>query len=664
MSVAKELEHIRRMPYGTARTAAAENISRRIEADGPREKLPEALLDLVEAYTFAGDGAKSFVPFARLLRLWDEAPELFDVSDQHNLFWEFKWVASDLSDFPQINVQQAEAFLDDMQRRYELQGLGLSAVRAARFGWAWHSGIGDAEAARIAWVATTRDNFDDCRACTIGVQTDYFVDQGRFAEALELGKTQDSSCNIEPTKTYFASALAALNLGEAAEALRLHGLAVATVGSDNRQIGQSRGQSFEMLARGGQLERALRELRSDYRGLLTDPPSPLLHFRFLQGVLAGLSANLDRGELGIGMPLPGANGAGEASVADLHAWVAAELHTLAAAFDRRAGNDTYARLETAALSAELAPVPLPTAEIAADRGAAPATASAAAAGSVREALASGETRVDSGIAAPAHEASSVDSVEELLARGEALTAAREYADAAAAFAAVVPELEQAGWIERAGIAAAEGAQCAALAGNEELAHALFGKSVPLLRAGGTDTATVAAVLGAWAPIASHMGDPAAQLAATEAVLSGHGEFNGVDLADDLAERLRGEWLLQRAQLRDTLARSIAAALSLGGVTYLGENLDRPRAVSEALLAGEEFAQAGHIIDAAHAFWLAGKVQRELGDTEAAVWAFESAFEGFTMASRPDDRVRVADELIELFNATGQAERAEQLIAQL
>ena len=100
--VRRELREIRAMPYGSARTAAAEVIVRRIDAEGPQERLAEALLDLVEAYSFTGQGHRSFVAFARLLRLWDSQPEVFDESDEHNLFWEFKWVAGDLPDFPEI----------------------------------------------------------------------------------------------------------------------------------------------------------------------------------------------------------------------------------------------------------------------------------------------------------------------------------------------------------------------------------------------------------------------------------------------------------------------------------------------------------------------------------------------------------------------------------
>ena len=74
------------------------------------------------------------------LRLWDQSPELFDAADRRNLFWEFKWIAADLADFPQISPEQAEAFLADMQRRFELAGNGLSSVRVSRFLWAWWTG--------------------------------------------------------------------------------------------------------------------------------------------------------------------------------------------------------------------------------------------------------------------------------------------------------------------------------------------------------------------------------------------------------------------------------------------------------------------------------------------------------------------------------------------
>ncbi|UTX52018.1 hypothetical protein [Leucobacter aridicollis] len=673
MNAAQELHNIRHMPYGTARTAAAEAAARKIEADGPQEHLAEALLDLVEAYTFGGEGAKSFVVFARALRHWDASPELFDASDEHNLFWEFKWVASDLPDFPQITAAQAEAFLDDMQRRFELQGSGISAVLAARFGWAWQSGATDAEQRRLAWISSPRDDFDDCHACVIGRQTDFFMEQGRFAEAFELGRTQDGKCNIEPAKTFHATALAALNLGQPAESLNFYNRATASDTRANRDLASSRGQSFELLARGGHFERALRELRGDYRDMLTDPPSPLQHLRFLLGLLAGLSANLDSGEQSTGISLPGVGQQGrDMTVAELHAWAVGKSSGYASAFDARSGTTYYADLVERALTAERATSPLDFGPAYGGAGepavqAVPTNSVAPVATPDAPPQRSGLARLwskltDSGTSVHEPEAAPDAAIgpDSLLARAEEAAARKDYSAATRDYAEAITPLETAGWLERAGLAAAEAAQCATLDRNEERAHALFGRALPLLRSGGADAGTLAAILAAWAPVADRMNDAEAQIRATAAALAAHPELDRAGLTEELAEKRAQEWGVERATLRDTLARSLAATRGRS----FGDGLDSERAASEALRAGEEFAQLGMLADASHAFWLAGKIHRDRGDTEAAVWGLESAFEGFSAAKKRKERLLAAGELIALLKETGQQDRASAIVAQL
>ncbi len=648
-TVERELRDIRNMPYGTARISAAEAITRRIEAEGPRGSLPEALLDLVEAYTFAGEGAKSFVAFARTLRLWDESPELFDEGDERNLFWEFKWVAGDLPDYPQVRAEQAEAFLADMERRFDLAGHGLSSVRMSRFRWAWHAGRPDAEEQRLAWITGLRDEFEDCRACTIGQQVDFFTETGRHAEAVELGLTQDSKCNLEPARTYHSLALSALLNGDPELAERSFQQAMATVeggrdGSDG--LDTEHGQGFEMLARGGRLERALRKLRNDYPGLLTKGSTPLFHLRFLLGVLAGLSANLDRGSTETGLQRPE-----WATLAELHAWVLTEAEPIARRIDERNGTDMYARLLERALAATRAEQQLPeiSLEFAADL-------SASVSGPGSGAGPSSDERIPAGTGGDAVSdtgSAGFQRAEELALRKDFGAAARAYADAAEA-------LEQEGWMERAGLAYAEAAQCAALAGEEEAAHTLFGAAVPRMRSGGADDEAMTAVLGAWAPVAARMADPEAQLRATAEELERYDGFDPSGLSEELAERRRAEWSRRRAQLRDTLARSIAAADPARRMPPFSIE----RAISEAGLAGEEFAQLGLVFDAAHAFWAAGRAQREIGDTAGAIWSLESAFEGFGAVRRREDRANAAGELIELLRETGQADRAEEIVAQL
>ncbi|EME15402.1 hypothetical protein [Rhodococcus triatomae] len=634
-TAALELGDIRRMPYGVARIAAAEAVTRRIEAEGPREVLAEALLDLVEAYTYAGEGAKSFVVFARALRLWDDSPELFDGQDEHNLFWEFKWVASDLPHYPQITAEQGAAFLDDMERRYRLVGHGLSAVRMGRFRWDWHTGSPDAEDTRLAWIARSRDEFDDCRACTIGQQVLFFTETGRHEEAVALGSTQDDSCNLEPTITHHAVALSALLTGDPELALDQHRRALASLDTTNRELAPSRGQGFELLARGGHLDRALRVLRNDDVALLDEAPTPLKRLHFLVGVLSGLSANLDHGDTVTGLREPE-----RGTVTALHAWAHAQADELAAQFDARNGNRYYADLIARALTATRADRPLDL------DGGTPATTPAA--------------PQDADPATVAEPGAGV-SGEERYARAEVLAARQDHRGARPEYLAAAKQFEDHGLLGRAGLALAEAAQCAAEAGDDDAAHDSFGAAVPRLVAGGVPEEVTAAVLTAWAPLAVRMdaiGDVLSSLA--ELLAKVEQPLDTSDLADDLAQRRRAEHARTAATVRDTLARTLAGAQAW----QIPAELGAVNPADEAVRAGEEFARLGLVADAAHAFWLAGRVQRAAGVTDAAIWALESAFEGFTASGRNDARAEAAGELIELLRASGQPDRADQITAQL
>lgn len=650
--ITTELRGLRDLPYGTARTAATETIARRVEAEGPREALAEALLDLVEAYTFSGEGAKSFVTFARLLRLWDQSPELFDAADRRNLFWEFKWIAADLADFPQISPEQAEAFLADMQRRFELAGNGLSSVRMSRFLWAWWTGRSDVEQARLAWIGGERDEFEDCEACTIGNQASYFAETGNYESAVAIGVTQQSRCNKEPACTHHATALAALLSGDPDLALAQHRLALATTTDENNRNASARTKCFEMLARGGRIETALAILRNDDSSQLRGAASPLQQLRFLLGIIAGLSANLpERSDLATGLPDPEMG-----DVASLHAWATREAGILAEKFDARNGNDYYALRLNRALAAPLAE------SLLADESSAIPAADAAAVVSEPVGLGRGGPApagalLDHGpAAAPVTGDTHFANAERALARKQYLEAARHYAASAEAF---VGE----GWIERAGLAYAEAAQSAAEGGDDETAHRGFAAAIPLLKTGGAEANVIVSVLTAWAPVAArlrHEREPMLLIAECLERLEATPDQLPGELSDELAARLRREQSATRATARDTLARLIAAA----DPKLLADQLDRDRAAREATTAGEEYAQLGRLADAAHAFWLAGKVQRKLGRTSDAIWSLESAFEGFTAARAKQQRADSASELIELLREAGLLDRADEIAAEL
>lgn len=643
MSVADEIAALRRLPFGPARTAAAEAVTRRVETEGPEEHLAWALGSLVEAYTFDGVGDRSPAPFARMLQLWDERPELFDEQDRQALFWEYKWIAEAACESPQRTRAQVDDLLADMERRFRLAGQGSSAVAVARFDWAWVAGDSDADERRLAWRALPEDEFDDCPACVIGGQVEFLLDQGRYAEAVELGRMQRGSCNVEPTKTRHATALAALLIGDPTSALEQHLLALSTAEGKTRDLAPSRGCAFELLARGGQLERALRALRNEDAELLERAASPLDRLFFLLGVLAGLSANLDRGELTTGFAT-----AGRRTVAELHGLVLAEARELAELFDRRHGNTSYAARIERALSADRSPHRLDFSVEAASRALAPGAGAA------------------TGAAAPAEDgltgADPVAAAERFAAVGDHATACLAYAEAA-------DRLERDGAPGQAGLARAEAAQCAAIAGDEERAHAEFARAAALLDAasaadadgaGGAGAAILARVLTAWAPLAARMAEMRQILRVLAGLLARLERGRSTEEAPDRPDAERTMHAETLARVRDTLARSIASALP----EQLPEELSGASAAAEAMLAAEEFARIGRFPEAAHAFWLAGRVQRDEGDDPAAVYSLESAFEGFTIARSGVHRAEVAGELIALLRADGLRGRADEIIARL
>ena len=639
MSDLDELRLLTRLAFGPARTAATERLVRRIEAEGPKDQVPEALLALMKAYSLGRESYKAFVVLARTLRLWDADPGLFGEVEQNRLFWQFKWVTDDLADYPQISNAQATALLDDMERRFALQGNGNRSVLEARFVWEWQSGIVDAEQSRLVWAATPEDDYSNCGACVIGEQTEYLLEQGRYQEALDIGSKQTGTCGMEPAKTYHAMALAAFNVGEPREAVKLHHKAMSSERAVNTRRAASRGQSFELLARGGQLERALRQLRSGDRDLLVAPETPLQQLRYLLRLIAGLSANRDDADLRTGVVIAGAAAPGQdATLGELLNWATASARELAGAFDARSGTAHYAGLLEHALSATLGPKPLEVSAAAATEPQLPAP--------VAEAISAAETEFE---AAEAH----VEAANDFASSGEFVAAIREYERAGELFA-------EGGWIAQQGRAAAEAGQCASRLEEHAAAHACFARAVPLLRAGGADAGVIAAVLTKWAPVAASVNDAGQQVRASADVLAELAEIDPLSFTGESAERDLLDWQTRRATLRDTLARSIGAAQGRS----FGDGLDIHRAAAEALQAGEEFAALGRVSDAAHAFWLVGKLQELAGDSEAAVWGYESAFEGFSATGNRTERAEVVGELIALLRATGQPDAADEIIAQL
>ena len=186
-SLRREMAANSERPEGPARNARAEQLLTEAERLGIPLAVIEALGHQLKVYNYSSEKDKMFVPFARLLRMWDERPEDFDEYETHSLHWVFKWMSSGMLDQPHVPLASIEKWLGEMEHRYRLAGHSERAVRSAEFSVAAHVGdLARAERAYAAWLAADRDSMADCHACELHGQGWWQAVRGRDAEAVRV----------------------------------------------------------------------------------------------------------------------------------------------------------------------------------------------------------------------------------------------------------------------------------------------------------------------------------------------------------------------------------------------------------------------------------------------------------------------------------------------
>lgn len=258
--IEQRLAQNRETPNGSARNAHAEALAGAAEASGDRALFRETLDNLINAYLYSAESSKILVPFARLLQEYDKDPAAFSEWEAHSLFWQFKWVASAISDSPDIPLESAAGWLDEMERRYRVAGYSERPVREAEL-WLAHA-TGDDERAERAfgrWLAADRDDMSDCQACELNSQGQYAVLHDDDAEALELWKpvlAGELTCAEEPHRVLATSLVPLLRLGRADEA-RSHHLRGYRMARGNESLLPTIGKHIEFCALTGNESRGL-----------------------------------------------------------------------------------------------------------------------------------------------------------------------------------------------------------------------------------------------------------------------------------------------------------------------------------------------------------------------------------------------------------------------
>ncbi|MER6278860.1 tetratricopeptide repeat protein [Streptomyces sp900105245] len=323
-------------PEGPARNARAELLL----AEAERLEVPlaviEALGHQLKVYNYSSEKDKMFVPFARLLRMWDERPEDFDAYEAHSLHWVFKWMSAGMLDQPHVPLASVEKWLGEMEHRYRLAGHSERAVRSAEFSVAAHVGdLARAERAYTAWLAADRDAMADCHACELHGQGVWQAESGRDAEALGLWRPVlegEYSCAHEPHTVLASSLKPLLRLGRVEEARANHLRGFRLV----RPMESMRGayaDHVEFCALTGNEARGL-ELLAERPAYFTDTGHPRSRLDFM-AVVALLADRL--AELGLGAQrVPGPAGR-TWTARELAVHARAEATELAERFDRRNG---------------------------------------------------------------------------------------------------------------------------------------------------------------------------------------------------------------------------------------------------------------------------------------------------------------------------------------
>ncbi|MGW6963731.1 hypothetical protein ACWGET_06720 [Streptomyces zaomyceticus] len=336
-AVVEALRENNERPHGLTRTVTAEEL---VEAAEPFDKpdvLVTALLELMSAYEFTGEHRKSPVAFARLLKLWDTAPESFSQWEAHQVFWRFKWVTTSLLQVPEMPLASVRSWIEQMRSRYEAADHGMQPVAAMRYHVASHTGVGVADAYDL-WATRSRTELSDCEACETRHFAWHQVLAGDDAGALDTWRpvlAGEEGCTEEPQVSQARALLPLLRLGRVDEA-RSHHLTGYRRVRGNNGTQEEVGLHLEFCALSRNEGRGL-EILAENRPLFEATGAPLAHMEFLTGVEVLLARLVEEGHADT--PVAGPPGRSW-TARELHAHVHTEAERLSAAFDARNGTTT------------------------------------------------------------------------------------------------------------------------------------------------------------------------------------------------------------------------------------------------------------------------------------------------------------------------------------
>lgn len=304
-----------------------------------------ARMTLVEAAIFGDRPDIALVAFSWLLSKYDAEPDRFD---SFELLWSYKWILGHVAHFSTIPKDRIDDLFDDMKRRYKAEGSTLHAYWTLRRDNAQTMGdkVG-AKKAHAKMLATARDHLSNCLACVQDGNVDLYAFLDDDAAAIQAAKpilNGKVSCSVVPECTYAGVVLPFLRLGNAKRAMECFATGYRLIGHQSTFLPQ-KAKYIVGLTLTDNLSRAVKLLDRHLPEAL-DSVDPSAKFEFYLAARLLLENLAENGKKTVPIRVTKKlelGGDAKPTVAALSGWLDIELKELAAAFDARNGNKSFAK---------------------------------------------------------------------------------------------------------------------------------------------------------------------------------------------------------------------------------------------------------------------------------------------------------------------------------
>ena len=308
-----------------------------------REELFTAAFDV-------GQYERALAEFNTMLAAADAHADSFGAEIMPRLMWLYKWVAEHAHKFTSVSKAQIDHMFQDMARRYEEAGLSMRAIYSLRTRAALEMGeTARAQADFQKWIDAEEDGSEDCPACELNSYVEFLLWSGETEQAIDKAKpllAGKMRCSEVPGITQSLLLIPMLTTGRAALAAKGHKASYKQMRENRKFIGYA-GQHLQYLATINDFTPAVKLLESRLAWAL-ETRNGQDKFSFLLGarlLLARLAAHR-RETIKLLLPptFEHVREDGNYVTAELAEKFLAMATSVAKEFDRRNGNDRYARL--------------------------------------------------------------------------------------------------------------------------------------------------------------------------------------------------------------------------------------------------------------------------------------------------------------------------------